>query len=232
MGRRNMCTTNSRILYHGSDKIILKPIYKGGKIYNDYGLGFYCTENADIGKEWACTEGRDGFLNQYTLDMNGLKILDLTRDDYHFLHWLTLLIIYRKFTYTTPIARKGAEYLKENYTIDLEEFDIIIGYRADDSYFSFAKAFLNNSISYQQLQTAMKLGKLGEQIVLKSEKAFQSIFYVDSQLVSHNIYYVKRKARDDAARKAYLKEIEEMDMKGLYIRDIIEKGLGVDDASL
>ena len=50
------------------------------------------------------------------------------------------------------------------------EYDVIIGYRADDSYFSFAKDFINNTISVEQLAEAMRLGELGIQIVLKSER--------------------------------------------------------------
>ena len=42
---------------------------------------------------------------------------------------------------------------------------MIIGYRADDSYFSFANAFLNNTLSLEQLKEAMYLGKLGEQVI-------------------------------------------------------------------
>ena len=34
---------NTIILYHGSNKIIKKPVYGAGKRYNDYGSGFYCT---------------------------------------------------------------------------------------------------------------------------------------------------------------------------------------------
>ncbi|MBR2627880.1 MAG: DUF3990 domain-containing protein, partial [Peptococcaceae bacterium] len=40
----------------------------------------------------------------------------------------------------------------------------MIGYRADDSYFSFANAFLNNTLSLRQLEKAMMLGKHGEQV--------------------------------------------------------------------
>ena len=40
------------ILYHGSKDIIEKPIYGQGKKYNDYGLGFYCTDNIELAKEW------------------------------------------------------------------------------------------------------------------------------------------------------------------------------------
>ena len=43
---------------------------------------------------------------------------------------------------------------------------LFIGYRADDSYFSFANAFLNNTISLEQLRKAMYLGKLGKPEVL------------------------------------------------------------------
>ena len=29
-------------IYHGSEKIIQKPVFGFGNKYNDYGLGFYC----------------------------------------------------------------------------------------------------------------------------------------------------------------------------------------------
>ncbi|MBQ2640754.1 MAG: DUF3990 domain-containing protein, partial [Lachnospiraceae bacterium] len=34
-----------RKIYHGSVKIIEKPQYGAGRRDNDYGLGFYCTED-------------------------------------------------------------------------------------------------------------------------------------------------------------------------------------------
>ena len=33
------------LLYHGSDHVIEKPEFGAGKKHNDYGKGFYCTEN-------------------------------------------------------------------------------------------------------------------------------------------------------------------------------------------
>ena len=35
-------------LYHGSSKVIEKPVYGYGKTYNDYGLGFYCTDSLEM----------------------------------------------------------------------------------------------------------------------------------------------------------------------------------------
>lgn len=52
-------------LYHGSSKIIKKPMFGVGKRYNDYGLGFYCTESLDMAKEWGVSENNDGFANCY-----------------------------------------------------------------------------------------------------------------------------------------------------------------------
>ena len=220
------------ILYHGSPEIIETPLFGKGKTYNDYGKGFYCTESEELAKEWACTEGVDGYANQYEITTDGLKILNLSSAEYTILHWLALLMTYRKIKLATPVMRRGAEWLKEHFLIDIEAYDAIIGYRADDSYFSFARAFVSNEISLKQLSYAMRLGKLGEQFVLKTESAFEAIKFVGHQPVDNTIYYARRKARDDAARAAFMAELEREDMDGLYMRDIIREGVTADDARL
>ena len=163
------------ILFHGSPEIIQSPVYGKGKSYNDYGIGFYCTEHLALAKEWACTENTDGYANKYEMDTEGLSILNLSSDEYTILHWLALLIEYRKFRISTPIMKRGVDWLREHFLIDLTPYDMVVGYRADDSYFSFARAFINNEISLAQLSYAMRLGKLGEQFVLKSPTAFERI---------------------------------------------------------
>ena len=65
--------------------------------------------------------------------------------------------------------------LIDNFSINVNAYDIITGYRADDSYFDYAESFLNNAISVEQLARAMRLGKLGEQIVIKSQFAFSQL---------------------------------------------------------
>ena len=134
-------------LYHGSNHIIKTPIYGEGKEYNDYGKGFYCTQHIELAKEWACTQNTDGYVNKYEIDTTGLSILKLSSDEYSILHWLALLVNYRKFRISTPLMKLGVDWLLKHFLIDISKYDIIIGYRADDSYFSFAKAFLNNEIS-------------------------------------------------------------------------------------
>lgn len=220
------------ILYHGSSEIIEKPIFGKGKAYNDYGRGFYCTENFELAKEWACTEGIDGYANQYEIETDGLKILNLSSGEYTVLHWLALLMTYRKLRLSTPVMKRGAEWLKEHFLVNIEDYDVIIGYRADDSYFSFARAFVSNEISLGQLSHAMKLGKLGEQFVLKSREAFEAIQFVSYVASDNTIYYARRKARDDAARAAFFAELERDDMDGIYIRDLIRGEVKADDPRL
>lgn len=220
------------ILYHGSSEIIEKPIFGKGKAYNDYGRGFYCTENFELAKEWACTEGIDGYANQYEIETDGLKILNLSSIEYTVLHWLALLMTYRKLRLSTPVMKRGAEWLKEHFLVNIEDYDAVIGYRADDSYFSFARAFVSNEISLGQLSHAMKLGKLGEQFVLKSREAFEAIQFVSYVASDNTIYYARRKARDDAARAAFFAELERDDMDGIYIRDLIRGEVKADDPRL
>ena len=223
---------NSLLLFHGSQKIIEKPLLGFGKSWNDYGLGFYCTQNSNLAKEWACPDDLDGFCNCYELPIEPLKILNLQNPEYNILHWLTLLVQNRKFDLDTPILRQGNAYLKENFSLDTSSFDAIIGYRADDSYFSFAKAFLYNTISLNELQIAMKLGKLGEQFVLKSKKAFDLIQFKNYEIAEGRTYSPLRKKRDSDARKQFRELLNSNDISGLFIRDLILNGVKADDIRL
>ena len=211
------------ILYHGSQKIVNKPEYKAGYEHNDYGHGFYMTEHIELAKEWAVTESDDGFVNKYSLNTDGFKILNLSEKDYNILHWLALLVNYRQIRFSTPIMKEGAKWLISNYLILLDDVDMIIGYRADDSYFSFARSFLSNEISLEQLSRAMRLGKLGEQYVLKSKRAFDGIKFIGFENCDSGEYYAKRMKRDSQARAEYQKEAEQIYINGVYIRDLIRK---------
>lgn len=219
-------------LYHGSADIIEQPVFGKGKTYNDYGLGFYCTENAELAREWACLEGSDGYVNRYAIDSDSISVLNLCDPAYSILHWLTILTENRKLRISTPAMRRGVEWLQANYHLDTTPYDAIIGYRADDSYFSFARAFLTNQISLAQLSYAMKLGKLGEQFVLMSRKAFNAVHFEGYETVDAAVYYVKRKSRDEEARSAYLRILEEAEESGIYLRDITRGEVKPDELRL
>ena len=215
------------IIYHGSKDIIERPEFGKGNRKNDYGLGFYCTENVELAKEWACSNNEtNGYANQYEIDLSSYKVLDLREEKYSILNWMALLLKFRTFDVNTPISVQAKEYILENFYVDVEEYDVIIGYRADDSYFSFAKDFINNTISVEQLAEAMRLGELGIQIVLKSKKAFDTVKYVSYELAESKEYYVKRVSRDKKARETYLSGYRQnLVTDGLFVMDIIRKEL-------
>lgn len=215
-------------LFHGSEKIVEVPTFGEGKKTNDFGLGFYCTESENLAKEWAVSSLRDGFSNRYTLDTEYLNILNLNSPDYTILNWIAVLVEHRLFSIKTPVARRAKRYLIDNFGINVNAYDLIIGYRADDSYFDYAESFLNNGISVEQLARAMRLGKLGEQVVLKSRFAFSCIQFEGFEVAEKEEFYVLRKARDDEANQLYLEMLEE-ESDGLYIQDIIRGGITNDD---
>lgn len=215
-------------LFHGSEKVVEDPTFGLGKTTNDFGLGFYCTETEDLAKEWAVSSLRDGFSNRYTLDTEYMNTLNLNSPDYTILNWIAVLVEHRVFALKTPIARKAKRYLIDNFGINVNAYDLITGYRADDSYFDYAETFLNNGISVEQLARAMKLGRLGEQIVLKSKFAFSRIQFNGFDVAEKEEFYVLRKARDDEANQLYLDMLEE-ESDGLYIQDIIRGGITNDD---
>lgn len=215
-------------IYHGSQKIIEVPIFGEGRKNNDFGLGFYCTESNDLAKEWAVSSLHDGFSNRYTLDTEYLNILNLNSPDYTILNWIAVLVEHRLFSIKAPVAKRAKQYLIDNFSINVNAYDLIIGYRADDSYFDYAEAFLNNTITVEQLSRAMRLGKLGEQIVIKSKFAFSKIKFKGFELAEKDTYYVLRKARDDDAGLNYSSILEE-ETDGLYIMDIMRGGITNDD---
>lgn len=218
-------------LYHGSEKIIESPIYGGGKEHNDFGRGFYCTENIDLAKEWAVSSISNGFANIYLLDTEYLKVLNLNSSIYSILNWIAVLVENRVFQIKTPIARKARKYLIDNFSINTNAYDLIIGYRADDSYFDYAESFLNNSISINQLSKIMMLGKLGEQIVIKSEYAFSKLKFLGFEPARKEKYFILKKERYDEANKLYLKMMDEDD-GGLFINDIMKGDIKNDDARI
>ena len=191
------------VLYHGSQYRIEKPVFGGGRAANDYGRGFYCTESESLACEWAVSEKHDGYANCYEFRDDGLSTLDLNGTGYTILHWLAVLLEHRMFDTRYGLSTLAKQYLTENFHVDVEAYDVIRGYRADDSYFSFAQDFISGAISYPQLTTAMRLGKLGEQIVLKSRRAFSRLKFISAKEAVREDWLDAKESRDTSARRDY-----------------------------
>ena len=215
-------------IYHGSAVEVPKPLLSKGKPNNDYGRGFYCTEDIDMAREWAC-KGKEppGFANAYELSTEGLKILDLSSPDYTVLNWMAVLLANRTFDLDTDIAIEVRDYLMANFMPPIQDSDVVIGYRADDSYFNYADSFVNNALSVSRLTEALHLGRLGMQVALRTERAFDCLTYLGAEEVSWGEYHPRYVTRDADARTQWREVVKKASRAAddLFAVDIIRRGL-------
>ena len=169
-------------VFHGSDHEVRQPQYMGGKNDNDYGNGFYTTEYEDRARSWAALNGspKNSIVNVYELNMDSLKILDL--NEHGILAWIAEVVANRGMNQeASGIVGKRLASL---YRMNTEDYDQIRGYRADDSYTQVIEAFLLNQINTYEVERLFCKGNLGNQIFLKSEKAFEHIKWIDAYEVN------------------------------------------------
>lgn len=166
-------------IYHGSKSIIQTPIVKGSKLTNDYGPAFYMTKDIESAREWACRNNLNGYVNEYDFDIRGLRVLDLMKENP--LTWIAILMHFRSLELSFVNAFKARlDFLENNYYVDVSQFDVVIGYRADDAYFRFPADFIRGNLTLEQLEKSFFLGKLGVQVVLMSERAIKRLKFIDA----------------------------------------------------
>ena len=218
-------------LLHGTDHIIEAPDINTGNPHNDYGQGFYCTKVDEMACEWACKKNTDGFVNVYDFDDEGLNVLNLLDGQHTVLNWIALLLQYRTFHLETELSIDARDYIIEHYSLALSEYDIVIGYRADDSYFQYAEAFVSGGLPLRSLNKALRLGKLGEQTVVISHKGFERLKFTEAYPVDKSVYYPRSLDRDTKAREAYRKEIKKSKSyrNDIFVLDILREGMSNDD---
>ena len=217
----------NKTIYHGSSSIVRNPKFGSGRAYNDFGLGFYCSESILHASEWAAGSRSNGFVTAYSLDCNGLRIIDLCSPQFSLMHWLYLLIIFREFDPSTHL-HAAREYISKEFAVDYQACDCIAGYRADNCSFALAGDFLNGRIPYEALRSIVTEEDMGRQFVLKSNRAFDRILYTGYETVHSSHYYPGKAARELRYLKAAHSEYD----GGLYISQMMEEGIKSYDTRL
>lgn len=188
-------------IYHGSKEVIKSPLIKGSNETNDYGPSFYMTLDLEAAKSWACKNNIVGIVNQYVLDsrtFKSFKVLDLTnKNQYSVLNWIAILMHFR--TLDSSFIKRNQLTLDwlQKYYIDVDEYDVVIGFRADDSYFRFPTRFVSNDLAFDDLEDIFLSGNLGVQYAFMSERAiralkFEQAIECEEKYVGH--YYSIAKA--------------------------------------
>lgn len=183
-------------LYHGSSESEFTPTFGVGRNTHDYGSGFYTTLSLELAREWATSMNNDdGYVHKYLLDTSELSILNLNAlleaqdtgsiNDTHLLcgqgryhkelTWLAILAKHRFTAQSKRYAINKDKLINAFYDKAIEDFDVIIGYRADDSYFKFAKAVIAEDADVGLLGELLHAGNLGHQVFIQSERAFSKL---------------------------------------------------------
>ena len=151
--------------------------------------------------EWAAKRSGHGYVNRYRIRDDRLKILDLTKTPHNdVLYWVALLMHHRELsTDLRDNYPRELKYLEEKYLIDLAAYDIVIGFRADDSYFRFPEAFVRSEITLESLNKIIQDGELGKQYVVISERAFNLVHFLDYEEAAEQSradYYLRKSGAD------------------------------------
>lgn len=189
------------ILYHGSPNKEIKPTFGLGNDRHDYGKGFYLTDSMDLAREWAvCTPNEEnGWVHEYELDVASLDILDFQADG--MLAWLAELMKHRDASESRRYRILAKRFI-ERYGIESSSYDVIMGWRANASYFYIAKAFVRDEVDIDILDQLLSLGGLGIQYCIKSEKAYSCLTEIKEGLecVDYCSFNRKYNERDYKAR--------------------------------
>jgi len=212
--------TMSIKIYHGYNEIVRTPKFGAGRPYNDFGLGFYCSEYPGYAAEWAVAPGRNGFVSAYSMDPSGLRVVNLCGPQYNALHWLYVLLNYREFDAAVPLSSRAREYINQYFPVDYQGCDVIIGYRADNSCFTFARDFLSDRISYRSLSDCLSASPANREYVLKSNRAFERVTYTGYEVALAGKCYPAAAARELRA----LRTVRPSDgARDLFISDLIRE---------
>ena len=215
------------IIYHGSKQIIEQPLYKGSNSANDYGAAFYLTLDLKAAKSWACRNDTLGIVNKYFVHdetFKSLKVLDLTnKDKYSVLNWLAILMHFRTLDTSFKNNNKVILDWLEKYYINVDEYDVIIGFRADDSYFRFPIRFISNDLAFEDLEDVFKSGQLGIQYAFISKRAIKALKYdgvinCDVSFLGHYYSLVK-----EASEEFDILINKPRDPNKTYILDLMRK---------
>ena len=222
-----------KTLFHGSPKIVEKPELSYSKLNDDFGRGIYLSEDSDFAKECAVTYKQNGYLNKYYLELDGLNVLDLTAKPNNLLNWMALVLSNRLFCLFSGLSLRGKEYLLNDYLPDIRGYDVIIGYAADNSAFTFIQEFLEGKTSYQQLKKSIREANLPKQIVIIDDIALDRLSFIGVESVSYQPYYRLKQIRDENLRAVYFKEKTKFNRKNdLYIDNFINEEVGENDKRL
>lgn len=145
-------------------------------------------------------------------------------NDYGLLAWLAEILANRGSGYED--VEIAVRLITNKYRLNTEDADIIIGYRADDSYTEVISAFLDGLLSIDEIKRMFYKGSLGKQVLLKSKKAFDLLTFVKADKVISNeaianCDYIARKEVQTFLNKRREQRIFGLRINGITVQDVL-----------
>ena len=177
------------VLYHGTNNKDFKLDKNYKNEYTDYGPGFYLTPYIELAKEWSSINNKSGvgYVHEYRLNLSNLFVFYF--DAVNPLVWLSELA----YHYNDIVDDKGNRMnLIHSFRLyDTDRYDIVSGWRADGSFRNIMISILNDELSVEYLDEALRLGDLKAQYCIKQERVYKELREVKVHECDADVYINK-----------------------------------------
>lgn len=206
------------ILFHGAKAETQGDIdLSHSRLNVDIGKGFYLGEDYFQSSSYIFANKKSSI---YVFDVTGLKKLKVLELPIS-IDWMLIVCYYRG-----QLEKYKNHPMIKNLIEKVESSDVVIAPIADNNMYEIINQFSRGDITDLQATIALSASHLGNQHVLKTEKACQSIKAINRLYLCSkertDIEVERRKAALEAAEKAQ-HSIEEFRRKGKYIDELFNE---------
>ena len=205
---------NKLVLFHASKKGLSLIDYNKSRKSCDFGTGFYLGESYDNSLDFVC-DYYDSSIYSFIYELKNVKVLELAPS----LEWMLIICYYRGQLEKNKDNKIIVELIKK-----VEESDVIIAPIADNRMYYIMTLFVNGDINENVAIEALIAANLGNQYVLKNEKALSKLDFVEK-------YYLCNLEKQDALNRlnkramdidTTLKETKRKYREGRFIEEVLE----------
>jgi|GEM_PF-135062 len=159
----------SRVLYHGSYDGLTMITHNGSRADCDFGAGFYLGESYHQASSFIA-DAKQGSVYAFRFDADSLKGVSFHTD----LDWMLLICYFRGKLKAYQEHPKLQRILQR-----IEGVDYIRAPIADNKMFQVMRLFGDGDITSEEALHALSASNLGEQIILKTDKAVQALTFLE-----------------------------------------------------
>lgn len=206
--------SNNNVLFHGSKHGIENINYNGSRNNCDFGNGFYLGESFSSTANFIC-ENDNSCVYSFILDNTNLNIVKFSCS----LEWMLAICYFRGYLN----EYKESKIIKDIIN-KINNADLIIAPIADNKMFYIMTLFANGDISDNVAIHSLSAANLGNQYIIKSEKALNYLKPIEKYYISNNEreeYIEVLKRRTDYI-ESKLKLAKREYRFGKYIEEILE----------